>query len=106
MKVLVIGGSGLMGAATIRQLTTAGHTVTNLSRCGTLTSGGLPRPSLPEGIRCLMCDRATDGTKLQVHPHTGSLDLSQRTRLLLVQPPPQLDLLVRPLLSRRVARAL
>ena len=62
-----------MGAATIRQLTTAGHTVTNLSRGGTLTSGGLPRPSLPEGIRCLMCDRATDGTELQVHPISKTL---------------------------------
>eukprot|EP01048_Picozoa_sp_COSAG05_P013466 COSAG05_NODE_1437_length_4887_cov_5.343150_4_plen_333_part_00 len=66
MRVLVIGGSGLMGGATVRLLQMSGHTVTNLSRGGQVTlTGGHPRVPLPEGITTLLCDRTTEGPKLQ-----------------------------------------
>ena len=65
MRVLVIGGSGLMGHATIRQLVSAGHAVTNLARGATVTRGGLPRPPLPDGVSTITCDRVEEGARLR-----------------------------------------
>ena len=75
MRVLVVGGSGLMGAATIRHLLAAGHKPTNLARGGTVTaSGGLARPPLPDGVPTLLCDRATEGPKLRRLLAEGDFD--------------------------------
>ena len=50
MKVLVIGGSGLQGAPTVRHLLAAGHAVTVLSRGSNSGAGtGGRRPVLAAG---------------------------------------------------------
>ena len=65
MKVLVIGGSGLQGAPTVRHLLAAGHAVTVLSRGSNSGAGtGGRRPVLAAGAQSLLCDRDKDGQKL------------------------------------------
>jgi nucleoside-diphosphate-sugar epimerase len=61
MRVLVIGGTGTMGAPTARLLQQRGHEVVVLSRgsaCGQGTAGG--RPVQPE-CEHIVCDCTADG---------------------------------------------
>jgi nucleoside-diphosphate-sugar epimerase len=65
MRVLCIGGSGLQGAPTVRQLLAAGHDVSVLSRGGNEGAGtGGRRPPLPDGVATIVCDRDADGAGL------------------------------------------
>ncbi len=66
MKTLVIGGSGLQGAPTVRHLIAAGHDCTVLSRGSSDGAGtGGRRPPLPDGVDALVCDRESDGAGLR-----------------------------------------
>jgi len=65
MKVLVIGGTGLMGVPTVKKLVRAGHDVSILTRGQGLGQGTLKTaPDIPEGTALVTCDR-NDAQALQ-----------------------------------------
>eukprot|EP01043_Picozoa_sp_COSAG02_P021009 COSAG02_NODE_1054_length_14930_cov_2157.848291_8_plen_125_part_00 len=75
MKTLVIGGSGLQGAPTVRHLIAAGHDCTVLSRGNSDGAGtGGRRPLLPDGVDTIVCDRDSDGAGLRDAIVDGSFE--------------------------------
>lgn len=75
MKTLVIGGSGLQGAPTVRHLLAAGYECTVLSRGSSDGAGtGGRRPLLPDGVGTIVCDRDQDGAGLRDAIVEGSFE--------------------------------
>jgi len=62
LKVLVIGGTGLMGIPTVRRLLGSGHHVTILSRgLGRGQGNGTSAAQIPEQAEVVTCDRTDSG---------------------------------------------